>query len=62
MRGHPEVVERELLQAAERCERGELSDRERIDLADKLADTAMDYLRRAQEIARVARKVRTGEH
>jgi hypothetical protein len=37
-RSHPDVVERELLQAAERCER--LSGEERTALADKLAYAA----------------------
>jgi hypothetical protein len=45
----------------EQCERGELSDRERIDLADKLADVANRHLWRAHEFARAARSVRTGE-
>jgi len=56
----PEVVERALLQDAERCERGELSDQERIALADELADLAMRHQWRATELARMARKVRTG--
>jgi hypothetical protein len=38
VRANPEVIERALLREVERCERGESSDRERIDLADKLAD------------------------
>jgi hypothetical protein len=54
------VVERALLQDAERCERGELSDQERIALADELADLAMRHQWRATELARMARKVRTG--
>jgi hypothetical protein len=54
-------AERALLQDVERCERGELSDRERIDLADKLADVAMRHQWRATEFARAARGVRTGE-
>ena len=58
-RANPEVIERGLLREVERCQR--LSDQERIVLADKLADVAMGYLRRSQEFARVARKVRTGE-
>jgi hypothetical protein len=59
MKVRPEVIERELLQVAGRSCR--LSDQERLALADKLADAAMDYLRRAQEFARMARRVRTGE-
>jgi hypothetical protein len=38
-----------------------LSEQERIALADKLADAAMGHLRRSQELARVAKKVRAGE-
>jgi len=59
-RSHPELAERALMQAAERCER--LSDQERIALADKLADVANRHLWRAHEFARMASKVRTGEH
>jgi hypothetical protein len=59
VRANPEVIERGLLREVERCER--MSDQERIALADRLADVAMDYLRRAQEFARMARRVRTGE-
>jgi hypothetical protein len=58
-RDNPEVVEGELLQQAERCER--LSGEERLQLADRLADAAMVHLRRSQELARVAMKVRAGE-
>ena len=56
-RGHPDITERALLQQAERCER--FSDQQRTALADKLADAAMGHLRRSQELARVARSVRT---
>ena len=62
VRTNPEVIERALLQEVERCERGELSNRERLDLANKLADVAMRHQWRATEFARVARKVRTDEH
>jgi hypothetical protein len=58
-RGNPEMVERGLMQEAERSE--QLPDGERIALADRLADVAMGHLRRAQEIARVAQRVRLGE-
>ena len=34
---------------------------ERAVLADKLADAAMTHLRRSQELARLATKVRAGE-
>ena len=56
---HPEVAERALMQAAERCER--LSVPERTVLADKLADAAMGHLRRSQALARIAQRVRLGE-
>ena len=57
-RSNPEVAERELEQAAERC--SHLPDQERLALADKLADAAMGHLRRSQELARLAMKVRAG--
>ena len=55
-----EAIEQALLQDVERCERGELSDQERIALADKLADTAMSYQWRASKLAKMAMKIRTG--
>ena len=54
----PEVLERVLLREAGRCE--QLSDGERGALADRLADAAMRHLRRSQELAAMARKVRAG--
>jgi hypothetical protein len=51
-----ETLERQLIKAAEGC--AQLSDAERVALADKLADRAMDLLHRAQQLASVARKVR----
>ena len=45
-------VEHALLQDAERCERGELSDQERIALADKLADRAKEHLWRAHALSK----------
>jgi hypothetical protein len=59
VRSHPDIAEGELLALAGRCER--LSDAERIALADALAERALVHLRRSQELARVARRVRTGE-
>jgi len=59
-RTNPEAIEQALLQDVERCERGELSDQERIALADKLADTAMSYQWRASKLAKMAMKIRTG--
>ena len=56
----PDAIERALLQEVERCGRGELSDQERIALADRLADLAMDLLWRAKRLAQMKIKVRTG--
>jgi hypothetical protein len=61
VRGSTEVLERALLQEAERCSRGEMSEQERIALADRLADAAMGHLRRSQELAGLARRLRAGE-
>jgi hypothetical protein len=52
----PDVIEAALVQDAERCE-GWSSD-ERTALANKLADLAMRHLWRAQELAKIAQKVR----
>ena len=54
---NPDAIERELLQEVER----EMSDQERIALADRLADLAMDFQRRAIRLSRMATKLRTGE-
>ena len=54
----PDAIERALIAEVER---GELSDQERIALADKLADLAKDFLWRAHRLSRVAMKLRTGE-
>jgi hypothetical protein len=54
----PDLIEQALLQDVERCERGELSVEECAAIADKLADAAKQHLRRAQELAEIARKVR----
>ena len=56
---NPDAIERELLQEVARCDRGEMPDQERIALADKLADLAMD--RRSIRLSRMATKLRTGE-
>jgi hypothetical protein len=53
-----DVVERELRQKAEHC--SELPDQERIDLADKLADLAMQLQWRARALAELAYEVRGG--
>src|SRR5215831_3332421 len=57
----PDAIERELLQEVERCDRGEMSDQERIALADKLADLASALQQRAIRLSRVGWKVRTGK-
>jgi hypothetical protein len=54
----PETIERALLEEAERAD--ELSDHERIALADKLADLAKEHLWRSHALAKLAMKVRTG--
>jgi hypothetical protein len=54
----PEVIEAAVQQEAEHCDG--LSDQQRIDLADKLADAAMGHLRRAQELSKLAEQVRDG--
>jgi hypothetical protein len=56
-----DAIERELLLEVERCERGEMSDQERISLADKLADLARDFLWRSHSLSKMAHKLRTGE-
>jgi adenine C2-methylase RlmN of 23S rRNA A2503 and tRNA A37 len=56
VKANPEVAERELIAAAEGCE--QLSDAERIALADKLADMANRHLWRAHELAKLAMRVR----
>jgi hypothetical protein len=58
--GRPDIVEAALLQDVERAERGELPYDECTALANKLADLAMNYLHRAQAIAKMATKIRTG--
>jgi hypothetical protein len=54
----PNLIEQALMQDVERCERGELSVEECAAVADKLADAAKQHLRRAHELAEIARKVR----
>ena len=54
-----DTVERELMLEAERT--GELSEQERIALAEKLADLAKDLLWRAHRLSKMAHKLRTGE-
>ena len=49
----PRAIERALLQDVERCERGEMSDQERIALAERLADMAMDRRSRYERAATI---------
>lgn len=56
----PRAIERVLLQDVERCERGELSDQERIALAERLADLAKELLWRAHELSQIAFRLRAG--
>src|SRR5262245_62482882 len=53
---NPDAIERELLQEVQR----EMSDQERIALAEKLADLAMDFLWRSHRLSKMAHKLRTG--
>jgi len=55
-----DAIEREPLQEVERCERGEMSDQERITLAERLADLARDLLWRSHRLSKMAHKIRTG--
>ena len=54
---NPDAIERELLQEVAR----EMSDQERIVLADRLADLARDLLWRSHRLSKLAHKLRTGE-
>ena len=54
----PDLIEQALLQEVERCKRGELSVEECAAVADMLADAAIHHLRRSQELAEIARKLR----
>ena len=56
MKTRPDVVEHELTQQAERC--GELGEAERLALADKLSAVAADHVRRSNELAHLAWRVR----
>jgi len=56
----PRAIERALLQDVERCERGEMSDQERIALAERLADMAKELLWRSCELSQIAFRLRTG--
>jgi len=56
----PRMIERALLAEVERCERGELSDQDRIALADRLTDMARELLWRSHELSQLAFRLRTG--
>jgi hypothetical protein len=49
------------MREVERAKRGEMSDQERIGLADKLADVAMQHRWRAHALNEISKKVRAGE-
>src|SRR5262249_60857522 len=55
---NPDALERALLQETTQCDRGEMSDQKRIALADKLADLAMDFQRRAIRLSKMAQNYR----
>jgi hypothetical protein len=56
---NPDAIERTLLLEVERCD--QMSDQERIALAEKLANLAMDLLWRSHRLSKLAHKLRTGE-
>ncbi len=60
--GGPEAVEAALVAEVERAKRDELSEQERVALADKLSDLAMRYLWHAKELAQMSDKLRTARH
>src|SRR5262245_55750293 len=53
---NPEVIERALLEEAAHCE--QLSEEQRVALADQLSDAANQHLWRAHKPAEIARNVR----
>jgi len=55
-KARPEVIEGELIAAAGSSK--DLSEEERRELADRLADAAMGHLRRSQQLAALARLLR----
>jgi hypothetical protein len=57
----PDVIQHELQKEIERVERGELSEAERIALAHRLADLAMQHQWRASALAKLAMKVRSND-
>jgi len=57
---NPDAIEHALMLEVERYEQGELSDQERNNLADRLADLAKKYLWRAHRLSQIAVKVRSG--
>jgi hypothetical protein len=55
MRSNPELVERELLEEAARCE--QLSAEERFALANKIADLASHHLWHSKKLVEISQKV-----
>jgi hypothetical protein len=58
----PEAVEAALMAEVERAKRDELSEQERIALANKLMLIANDHLWQAKRLAQMSEKLRTGRH
>jgi hypothetical protein len=56
LKNDPDVIERELVAAVERAK--DLPEAERLALADKLSNAATDHLRRSQELAHLAWRLR----
>ena len=58
----PETVEAALMAEVERAKRDELSEQERVALADKLMLIANDHLWQAKRLAQMSDKLRTARH
>jgi hypothetical protein len=61
LRNNPDVMLRELQAEIERAQRGECPDAERVALAERLADLALQHQWRAHALAKLAMKVRANE-
>jgi len=57
---NPDAVERALLEEVERRELGEMSEEERLALADRCADIASNLLIRSRHLSRIAFRLQTG--
>ena len=57
---NPDAIEQVLLHEVARHARGEISDQERIALADKLTDLALALQHRAIRLSKMAYRIRTG--